>query len=266
MIFSGKPLHRELDHTAVTVVTIVCTWDAVSSFSCGIGLSNDDAMNLADVQSYLWYAAKDRPVSLYLLRAWDRFYRQYDPLVRQMVAVSCRRIACTADHEDFVQEVWAEIVAKLPGLTYRPERGRLSSWLAVLTRRKVGRLARRLACSCARHLNTIETSEASLPSPDLGPEDLCLARELCDQMDIALARLREQTTAKNFDLFCRRFRWGQSASEIGTALDLTPEEVRYRHYRTTQKWRKLTKGMIFSELTSDQSASRSHRDISRIPR
>jgi RNA polymerase sigma factor (sigma-70 family) len=259
-------MHKESDHTAVTVITIVCTWDAVSSFACGVGLPDDDAMILADVQTYLWHVGAGRPATPHLLRAWDRFYRQYDPLVRQMVAMCCRRTACTAEHEDFVQEVWAEIVAKLPGLTYRPERGRLSSWLAVLTRRRVARLARRLACSSARHSSMIESSEALLPSPDMGPEDLCLARELCDQMDVALGKLREQTTSTNFELFFRRFRWGQSASEIGEALDLTPDEVRYRHYRLTQKWRKLTKGMFFSELVADQDEPCSGRDISRIPR
>ena len=185
---------KELDPTAVTVITIVCTWDAVPWFVCGTGLPDDDATMLAEVQWYLNRTTtnQNHPMSPDLLRAWERFYRRYEPLVRQIVAASYHRTACAADHEDFVQEVWTEIVAKLPRLTYSPDRGRLSSWLAVLTRRKVRRLAHRLACSWARHPHAIDNPEILLPSPDLGPEDQCVVREIRGQMDAALARLASE--------------------------------------------------------------------------
>jgi DNA-directed RNA polymerase specialized sigma24 family protein len=111
----------------------------------------------------------------------------------------------------------------------------------------------------------VDDPEFLLPSPDLGPADQCVVREIRGQMDAALARLREQTSPENYELFYRRFRWGQSASEIAAALDLTPEEVRYRHYRLMRKWRKLTRRMALLEGDGDQVLSQG-RGISRIPR
>jgi RNA polymerase sigma factor (sigma-70 family) len=209
-------------------------------------LPSDDATILANVQAYFSCLAENRPVPADLAQAWEAFYERYDSLVRRVVLTFCRRrpSALTVDHDDLVQEVWAEILAHLPNLTYSAVRGPLSSWLSVLIWRKVRGLTRRqshcrLPC---RHLS--EQVEDSLLSRGLGPDEAYAIKETCGLIESALAKFKARLSRKSYEVFYRRVVRGQSGSEIAAALDLTPSEVRYRHYRAMRKWRKLTRGMV----------------------
>ena len=147
-----------------------------------------------------------------------------------------------AEPDDLSQEVWREILIQLPKLAYNPARGRLSSWLAGLTRRKIRRLANALPRCSAECSVGLDSLAQTLQSRALGPEDACYMGEVWEQLEAALAKLRERTSAKTYEVFRRRFFWRQSVKEIAAALQLSRNEVRCRYHRATKKWRVLTNG------------------------
>jgi DNA-directed RNA polymerase specialized sigma24 family protein len=191
----------------------------------------DDAEIVSAVQSFLQSKRTRVPVAPSQQRAWDHFYRQYHPLVRRTVATSCRRESPVAEPDDLSQEVWGEILVQLPKLAYDSARAGLSSWMAGLTRSLA-------ECSVA-----VESLAEFLRSRDLGPEDVCFMGEVWAQLEAALAKLRERTSAKTYEVFWRRFFWRQSVKEIAAALDLSSHEVRCRYHRVRRKWQELTKGL-----------------------
>lgn len=200
---------------------------------------DDDGPLVISVQLYLQCLTTKQPVSMESLQAWEFFYRQYHPLVCRIVTASSWYVA---EQDDFSQEIWGEIILKLPRLEYNPTQGRLSSWLSVLVRRKVYGLIRlRLRSTVHSHIDGLEES---LPSQQPGPEELCCLKETRGQLDSALAKLKARTSRKSYEVFRLRFIEGQSAQEVGILLNLTPDEVRYRHYRVMQKWRKLTNTLV----------------------
>ena len=188
------------------------------------------------VQSYLRCLDRRRPVPMTLERSWESFYQQYHPLVKWVVGKFC----CQVEQDDLSQDVWLELVVELPKLNNGCIRGNFSSWLAGLTRRKVGRTIHQKKALGAKRFLPLE--DFKLASSDLGPDDEYLLKETLNQLDEALDKLRRQTSQVNYELFCRKFITDQSAKEIADALDLTPNEVRCRYRRLKRKWQLLTKG------------------------
>jgi DNA-directed RNA polymerase specialized sigma24 family protein len=203
----------------------------------------DDSGMVSSVQSFLECKKTRRPPPPSQQRAWDHFYRQYHPLVRRIIALSVCRPTSGVETDDLSQEVWGEIVVQLPKLTYRSTRANLSSWLAGLTRQKVRRLAGEPSHALTRYYSDVEDLVGALPSKNLGPEDACFLGEVWVQLETALAKLGERTSAKTFEVFWRRLFQGQAAKEIAAALELTPNEVCYRYRRAKCKWRELTRNM-----------------------
>ncbi len=68
--------------------------------------------------------------------------------------------------------------------------------------------------------------------------------EVWAQLRATLAKLRQQTSAKTYEVFWWRFFWREGSKEVATALELSPHEVQCRYYRARRKWRALTKGAM----------------------
>lgn len=218
-----------------------------SSLLC-IAAPTDDVVALVfETQYYLGCRRIGCQVPPRLNHAWKAFHREWEPLIRHMAAVACRRALPAVDYDDLVQDVWHEIVKKLPGLCYWPDLGGLSGWLATVIRRKAVKVARRHLQYIARHQCLSESEAESLPCPHLGPEDLYRVTEMRCEVDLAFGRLKARTSERNYEIFRRRFLWGQTAQEIGAAVGLTAQEVRYRYHRVKRRWRKLTKGQPFCD-------------------
>lgn len=160
--------------------------------------------------------------------AWERFYRTYDPLIRAMVRA---RPGLRGAVPDAAQEVWCSLIVRLPGLRFNPRRGRFEAWLTAFARHALTDYARK------RHARTF----ASLEPESLerlaahGPDPAELADRSAPQ-----ERVREIFAAVPAES-CQilRMRWVEqhSVSEIGRRLSLTPEQVRYRHYRALKRLR-----------------------------
>jgi RNA polymerase sigma factor (sigma-70 family) len=182
-----------------------------------------------------------------LERAWRCFYRRYHRIVEQAVRKCCREGASATEPDDLVQEVWGEVVAVLPNLSYGRIRGGLSSWLIGLARRKARRSGDRSTRFDQRHACSVEGLEGSLSSRGLGPEEMCLVQEVFAQREATLARLQERVSPKSYEVFRRRFLDQQSAAEVALALDMTPGAVRTCHSRAMKELQSLLRGSTLSE-------------------
>jgi hypothetical protein len=95
---------------------------------CPVGSTDDLAALVSETQSYLGCLRIGCPAPPHLHHAWRSFHRQWEPLIRRMTADACRHAMPAVDHDDLVQEVWQEIVTKLPKMRYAPHLGGLSGW------------------------------------------------------------------------------------------------------------------------------------------
>ncbi len=195
---------------------------------------------ISDVRAYLQCLGSRQSITPRLEQAWNCFYRQYKPLVGRVSSMSCH----TSQLDDISQEIWMEIVAQMTKLADGHIRGDFSSWLVGLTLRQAGRTARREALPLAQEPSPIES--LMLASPDLGPDDECLVKEMCGQLDNALAELRRRTSSENYEVFYRRLFLGEPFKKIAAALGLTSHEVRWRYHRLKRKWQALTKRLGLS--------------------
>jgi RNA polymerase sigma factor (sigma-70 family) len=184
---------------------------------------------LQDTQAYLRCLARKRPAAPRLEEAWERFYGQYQPLVSSVARGHC---PASADQDDCVQEVWAEIVGRLPDFIYDASRGRLSSWLTTLARRKVKDFRNRQGRHSARRLSShVECiSRRPISEPDCPSQRL----EERDAVEQILVKLRGRVSEINCSVF--RLHWieNRTFAEIATLLDLTSDQVRARNHRVKQ--------------------------------
>ena len=232
----------EADTVAITTAVAICQSPLTMWFGDS-GVFDEDVALVIDVQSYLRNRS-EHPPSPYSRQAWNTFYGRFQVVVKRIAATFSRRAISLADREDVSQAVWEEIVAKLPDLAYSPARGGLSAWVTVLAWRR----ARRLTYSEVRLCHTIECINDAVPSLAPGPEQLCCLREIRDQLEAALAKLGERTSARSYEVFYRRVFGGESVGQIAASLELTPDNVRQLHCRTMQKWRRLAKDVALPGL------------------
>lgn len=68
--------------------------------------------------------------------AWTLFVEVYTPIVFRYLR---SRGLQDADAADITQEVLIEVARSIRGFEYQPERGRFRNWLALVTRRRLGR-------------------------------------------------------------------------------------------------------------------------------
>jgi RNA polymerase sigma factor (sigma-70 family) len=169
------------------------------------------------------------------------FWGRFQPFVRQEVNAFCRRAKFRAELDDLCQEVWIEMSDALPELKYEPMLGSLSGWMCVVTRRTVGRAMRHAVRLDPPHCRAIDDVGTSLRSPDLGPAEVCLLRELQEQMDAVLHTLEQRTSSLNFKVFHRRFVGHQSIKEIAADLGLSQKAVQCRYGRMMRAFRRLAK-------------------------
>jgi RNA polymerase sigma-70 factor (ECF subfamily) len=169
-----------------------------------------------------------------LAEAWGQFYRTYDPLLRRF-AHACR--VPPADLNDCLQEVWADLVRKLPAFRYDPGRGRFESWLWAFVHGEAADLLRRRARRLTECLDSQEG--ASLGGRDADPatdyERQCQQEAVRHVLD----RLRNQVPACSYQAFSMRWVEGRTVAEIAAALHLTSEQVWWRLHRVKDRFHDL---------------------------
>ncbi len=208
----------------------------------------DGEMSLGQLEAtraYLGSLARHATPGPALAEAWDCFYQTYSPLIRRF-SLACG--VSRTDLDDCVQEVWNEIVQRLPEFCYDPRRGRFRTWLYALVRSKAVDLIR----VRTRHPTVGLPGEAELRGPD--PDPAAQYECHCQQEAVrrALVVLRRRVSQQSYDVLHMYWIEGCSVPEIAAALGLTAGQVRLRHHRVKDKFRRLF-GRFSSEVHAESS-------------
>ena len=224
----------------VEEVVVATTLDAACGHRTGAG-PDVDLQLLEKTQAYLRSLRAGGEPGPGARRAWEEFYRRHRPLVRRVVE-ACRLSA--QDAEDCSQEVWAAILHGLNRLAYRAGEGRFCCWVLSVIRNRV--------------IDFVRSERRERPSlfPDLERVTCCReldpvrAYERDENRELVrrvLGRLQVQVSTVNYQIVHLRWIEGQTVSEVAARLELTPEQVRYRHYRVKKRLRALLQSQAEGE-------------------
>ncbi len=186
---------------------------------------------LQKTQLYLACLSRRQTPGSPLSEAWDRFYRIIDPVIRRF-ASGCG--AAAPDLDDCAQEVWTTLVTHLRDFHLDPRRGRFLSWLYTLVRSKAADQVR----GRARHpaANLTHAAGAELRGPDADPAAEYEMHRQQTLVHAVLDELRQQVSERSYRVVYLRWIEGRTIPEIAAALNLTPQQVRFRSHRMKQKF------------------------------
>lgn len=193
-----------------------------------------DLVLIHETQAYLAALRAGRPPNDRLRSAWARFYAVHDPLIHRF-ARGCNVPA--AELNDCVQEVWKELVARLPQFRYDPKRGRFCTWLYALVRSKAVDASRTQHRRGAENLLDGTLERICGRESDLAAEyeRQCTRQTVRDVLD----ELRGQVSPLSYQVLYLRWIEDRSVAEIAAALCLSPEQVWFRHHRMKRQFRRL---------------------------
>jgi RNA polymerase sigma-70 factor (ECF subfamily) len=165
---------------------------------------------------------------------WDQFYSQYNPRVRELAEAYRGR---GVDVEECAQDVWLDLIEKLPGFRVDPARGEFHSWLAGVVRNKAVNQIRRQA---RRPTTGLGDDVAQVCDPQPGPPERYGRRE---------EQLRARQFARDLPsrlspdaclLLQMRYLEGKPIREVADALGMTPAHVSVAEHRAKSSLRRIT--------------------------
>ena len=213
-------------------VTVISTTNAPAAKATNCR-DDIDLQLLRNTQAYIQSLAERRVPSPRLCSAWAQFYELYYPLIHRLVQTRC---IPAADTDDCAQEVWAEIVAQLARFSYDPRRGRFSCWMFALIQNKITDFLRGMT---RKPGNNMRGLEASLSDRELDPAAAYEQERQRRRLRNVLATLRNRVSPTSYQVLHLRSIEGRSVGEVAARLNLTRDQVRYRHHRVKRKLRRL---------------------------
>jgi RNA polymerase sigma factor (sigma-70 family) len=186
------------------------------------------------LKEYLATRRRHCEVDADLSRIWEEFYRSREQLVRKSVG---RPRETRADVDDFYQDAWLELLSHLPDLEFDPSRGRLNSWMVVVTRHVVARRATRHSGPPIGPIGP--DVEAGLISRDGDPSKAYEARDRQESVRRALDRLRALVPAECYRVIHEHWIDECPLTEIASRLGLTEGQVRGLHRKAMRMLRAL---------------------------
>jgi RNA polymerase sigma factor (sigma-70 family) len=182
---------------------------------------------LSQAQEYLAVKRRQSPaINGGLEAAWLDFYNFYSVKIRKF-AFTCG--ASQEDLADCAQDVWTELVARLPDFQLDLSRGQFDTWLFRIVRSKTIDLHR------ARKRRLRQENGDTLQSlVESGP---CPAQKLADQELISLAwqRLRQRLSECSFQVLHMRLVEERSVAEVAKTLGLSHMQVSKWYHRARRE-------------------------------
>jgi RNA polymerase sigma-70 factor (ECF subfamily) len=169
-----------------------------------------------------------------LIHAWDQFFRFCTPLISH--ALTAYHLT-EADRDDCIQEVWKEVVVKLHDFQFDTKRARFRTWLSALARNKAVDVVRRRV----RHPLVSLDGQGGTDLCDLNIDPASQFERIQTQVQVrsVLAKLSQRVSARTYQVLYLHWIEGQTMTDIAVNLNLTPEQVRFRHHRVKQQFRRL---------------------------
>jgi RNA polymerase sigma factor (sigma-70 family) len=193
-----------------------------------------DPALLHNTQAYLVCRIERRHLDWQLIQSWERFYQIYDPLIRRF-SFQCG--VPLADFDDCVQRVWVELVRRLHGFRYDPERCGFRSWLYRIVRSQAINLRRYQTSHPTANL--LSHQEAKLLDREADPALHCERHCQQDVVQRVLGELRQRVSERSYRVLHLRWMEGWTVREVGACLGLTPQQVWLREHRIKRKFRCL---------------------------
>jgi RNA polymerase sigma factor (sigma-70 family) len=187
--------------------------------------------SIARARQYLRCRAAGEQPTAHAVRGWETFYAACDRCIRGFAGALGVR---GADLDDCAQDVWADLMRSLPRFELDRSRGRFTSWLYAIVRSKVidqdRRRARKPACQLSPEIAG-RICAGIEPNPLLA----CERSSERERVRAAMAKLRMRSSEKSYRVLHLRYWEGLSASQVATALGLTPQQVWVREHRMKKK-------------------------------
>ncbi len=191
---------------------------------------------LQQTQAYLQALLERRAPDTLLTQAWQEFYRVYSQVIRRFVMSHGVR---GADVDDCVQEVWSAVSLKLAEFVHPGNKPGLRSWLYAVVRSKTTDVIRRNIRRSSHNLDRFIEKGAEPVSDEPDPAKVLEQQWDATMLKTAVEELKRQVSEVNYRVLDMRVMQGCSEAETAAALDLTPEQVRYRKHRTQRKLKSL---------------------------
>jgi RNA polymerase sigma factor (sigma-70 family) len=193
---------------------------------------------LTGAQQYLNLQQQSLPPGQELEAAWGDFYEYCTGKIRTFLR--CGGVA-QEDSMDCVQEVWRELLVRLPAFQLDAQRGRFNTWLFSIVRSKAADLHRDRANGGGR------ASADILPTvPDLhpSPERVLETKEL---VSLLWEQLSERLSECNLQVLWLRLVEERSVEDVAAHLGLRHEQVWYRYRRARRVLEEIGSALLCDE-------------------
>lgn len=185
---------------------------------------------LTEAQQYLRVQSSRQQPDASLTAAWDNFHRILSRFIRGVVHAHGLR---GPDAEDCLQEVWFELIRRLPDFRHREDGSGFGSWLYLVVRSKASRIWRRQSVRRVESLHETAEPVAKLADPATTAVAKCERARLLQEV----SKLKSEASQVNARLFQMRLIEGRDVAEVAAALSLAPQQVWYRQHRMLTKLR-----------------------------
>jgi len=196
-----------------------------------IGYTGAHPELLNQIRSYLTLREHGRMPSQDLEGAWRLFYDNYSNKIR-VYAFACG--AATDEIADCAQEVWTELLVRLPTFGLDPSRGRFDSWLFRIVQGKTAEMHRLQK----RRLFQNSSEGALRTIIDCQPTAIreLEAREL---LTLAWNHLQQTLSSRSLEVLHMRLVQQRPVSEVAERLGLSHEQVWYRYHRARREMEQM---------------------------
>jgi RNA polymerase sigma factor (sigma-70 family) len=198
--------------------------------SPSVAEANADSGLLAQAQNYLISREDGVPPNLELEETWNRFYAHYD---RKLRAFAYKCGATQEETVDCAQEVWRELLVRLPTFQLDARRGQFDSWLYCIVRSKATNLRRsRKRFQHHRPHNVLQFISDKRPDP---------GQTMADSELLALAweQLQKNLSELSLQVLQLRLVEQRPVAEVARRLGITNQQVWYRYHRARKEMEEI---------------------------
>jgi RNA polymerase sigma factor (sigma-70 family) len=205
--------------------------------------SESDAQSLPDkldlhilheAQMYLKCRQRRQIPATTQSHGWEQFYDLYDARVRRSIKAHGVH---GVDAEDCRQDVWLEIMNKLPLFQSDGTQGGLCSWMQRIVHGKAVDVLRYRRRHPTKRLST--TTEMNIASQHAGPVTEYERHRQQEVVQHILAEMQQRVSALTYRAFYQHWIAGQAVKQIAAELNLTTRKVSCRIYHAKREFRLL---------------------------